>query len=265
MSSVKHIIPTCLIGFFIANYAWSGIAVINSLTHEYTVQAGSKYEGNIIVENTSDEDQDVRVYQHDYVFSVEEGSVYRNPGSIEKSNAEWMDYSPQFFRVPAHERSTIAYQIQIPSDDELTGTYWSILMVEVVDPIEPTDETKFLNVRTVLRYAIQMITHIEYTGKQELKFLNTDMSDQDSLRTLNVDIENTGNRAVRPDIFLQIYDESGTDAGIFKTIKKRLYPGTSARYQIKLNGLDAGTYKALLIADCGDEDVFGINFTLVVQ
>jgi len=42
----------------------------------------------------------------------------------------------------------------------------------------------------------------------------------------------------------------------------RIYPGTSVRHKIDLSSLPGGKYMALVVADNGDEYIFGAQYTL---
>ena len=50
--------------------------------------------------------------------------------------------------------------------------------------------------------------------------------------------------------------------GRFEAGRMGIYPGCSARFRIDLSGLPAGRYKAIVVADCGDENVFGAQYDL---
>jgi hypothetical protein len=116
----------------------------------------------------------------------------------------------------------------------------------------------------VIRYAIQIVTHMGNSGQRNLKFIDTELVRDDSQRYLSVDLENTGERWLRPTLWAELYSRSGAYIGKFEGGKLRIYPGTSARYTIDLTQAEQGEYKALVIADCGD-DVFGATYSLVFQ
>jgi len=44
-----------------------------------------------------------------------------------------------------------------------------------------------------------------------------------------------------------------------------IYPGTSVRFRIDLGKNMAGTYKTLVVADCGGDELFGANYTLEIK
>ena len=47
--------------------------------------------------------------------------------------------------------------------------------------------------------------------------------------------------------------------------RARVYPGTSVRRAIDLSRVPAGGYKALLVADAGEDNVYGATYTLEIE
>ncbi len=238
--------------------------------HEVVMQPGGKKEGKIILRNSSDAVQEVRVFQTDYMFRCDGTTLYDKPGTCHRSNCSWITFSPQQFSIPPEETLTVYYTIQTPRDDKLTGTYWSMLMVEPKPPPEPPapaseDGKVTLGVRTVLRYGIQMVVHIGNTGKRDLKILDKRLSLVGGKRLLQLDIENTGERWLRPGIWAEVYDEKGAHVGRFQCNRTRIYPACSTRNCIDLSSLKAGKYQALVVVDNGDESVWGAQYALDIQ
>lgn len=148
-----------------------------------------------------------------------------------------------------------------PEKSDLTGTYWSIIMVEGMAPPDTTKTQKGVSINTVLRYAIQVISHIGSTGSQDLQFPKLNMVKENG-NLLQVDIENTGERAVRPEVSLELFNENGISQGIIQTDPKRIYPGTSIRSTLKLDGVKPGKYSGILVAKCDEEHIFGTNIDI---
>jgi hypothetical protein len=79
---------------------------------------------------------------------------------------------------------------------------------------------------------------------------------------MQVDIGNDGDLGMRPEVTVELFDQTGSSKGKFNGIRNRLYPGTSVRQRIVLEGIPAGKYKALVVIDDGRDDVFGAEYTL---
>jgi hypothetical protein len=254
----------CLAASFAAR---ANVAINGPLTHEHVVEPGRSYAGSIEVQNQAETPQAIRVYQTDYFFYADGSAHYGEPGKLQRSNAGWITFTPKDVTVPPRDSVSIHYTIQAPSDDTMLGTYWSILMVEPVDPGSPeavgSDPSVVrLGVRQVLRYGIQIVTHVGTTGSRLLRFSQFRLTAENGRKVLVVDLENGGERWLRPTLWVDLYDEKGTFVGKFDGGAQRLYPGTSARFRAELVGVQDAAYKALVVADCGGDDVFGANVNL---
>jgi hypothetical protein len=253
-----------IISVLLAVKTYAGIMIVGNMTHEKICQSGEVYKGEIIIRNTGDKEEEVRIYQTDYRFFCDGSSEYGEPNSLERSNASWIEFSPQRFRLPAHEQRIIQYRVEVPRRQLKEGTYWSILMVESVPELNPDVIEEGVGITTVMRYGIQMISHLGESGLRQVKFVNTRLLSEDNTRILEVDIENTGERMLRPSVWVEFFHESGKSAGTYEGFAYRVYPGTSVRHRIELAGIEEGDYKALVVADCGDDDIFGINYSIQV-
>ena len=67
---------------------------------------------------------------------------------------------------------------------------------------------------------------------------------------------------MRPDVYVELFNEQGASLGKFSGLKYRIYPGTSVRQLIDVSTVPKGTYKALIVVDAGGDDVFGAQYTL---
>ena len=245
----------------------AGIVISGELTHEKEVAPGEKYIGVIVVQNQGAETEEVKVFQTDYLFYYDGSSFYCKPGEVPRTNSRWIQFSPKRFILPAGEEISVNYSVQVPDSDSLFGTYWSMIMVEPIPKSSPEQDLpeRTIGLTTILRYGIQMVSHIGTSGRRELRFLEAELLNKEGVKMLQVDIENIGDRWLRPSVWVELYDAIGNHIGKFEGRQIRTYPGTSIRQCIDLTGVRPGNYKALIIADCGDDDLFGINYTLTIS
>ena len=247
--------------------ATADVSVVGSLTHDKTVSIGKSYEGSIVLSNREDAPQAARVYQTDYLFYSDGRNLYGEPGRDPRSNAQWITFVPHNMEIPAKSSAEVHYTITVPDDMGLSGTYWSLIMVEGVD-IEKTDapqEKNKVSIRQVIRYAIQIVTNVGVTGEKKLEFKKTKLLKLTDKRILEEDIENTGQRGLIPMLWVELYDQASALKGRFEGGTSRVYPQTSARFRADLSSVKEGEYKALIIADCGGEDVYGISSKLKIS
>jgi len=251
-------------------WAQAGLVIETGLTIEKTMNSGETYEGTIPIRNTGEAPLEVKVYQTDYAFFADGRNDYGTPGKLPRSNAKWLRLSQEQLIIPPKARVNVGYTLKVPHDPKLTGTYWSMVMVEPIAPgsrestVKRPKESR-MQLSQVTRYGIQIVTDIADSGTRELAFKNPAMQKKDGKRLFTVDLENTGERWLRPQLWLELYDRQGRPVGKFDGQKWRIYPGTSARTQIDLSKVAAGQYVALIAADSGGDDLFGTQIELTVR
>lgn len=242
----------------------AGIAV-DRLSLEATSGPGNAYSGTIVVRNTGSDPATTEIYQADYLFWSDGSNAYGEPGGDERSNAGWITFVPRTAEMPPNGSVSIEYWVAVPADSSLVGTYWSLLMVEERDPPRPVGSAGEMEagVTQVLRYAIQIVTDIGDTGSRAVRLVDKMLTlTADGHRTFHVDVENTGERRLRPFVWIELYDADGTRLGPYQSERKRIYPGTSARYSVDLSDVPSGSYQAFVVVDNGDEHAFGAQYGL---
>jgi hypothetical protein len=258
---------TCAI-MFIPGLANAGISIEGGLTHEKISKAGDTYQGEIVIKNQEDTPEELKIYQTDYWFNCEGETLYGEPGKDARSNARWISFSPSRLTVPPKEKATISYTITVPGDQPLVGTFWSMLMVEGLpmgspeSAAEKKEKKPSLGITQIMRYAVQVVTHIGDTGTRKIKFIQTKILKEKDARILQVDVANDGERLLRPQLWTELYGPDGTSLGRYQGEQYRIYPNTSKRFRIDISKVPVGTYKALVVADCGENDLIGIQYTL---
>ncbi len=241
----------------------ASIVVLNGLTHESQVQLGETYRGVIQIKNASDENKSVRIYQRDYWFSYTGENKHDPAGTLERSNADWISFSPELVDLGPNEVISVNFEVKVP-ENSLSGSYWSVLMVEGIVPPDTTGVAGGVTINTAIRYAVQVITHIGTTGKSDIQFLGMDLEKHEDTPLLHVAIENTGERLLRPEVSLELFDEEGKSIGTFTGVQRKTYPGTSILVSFKLEGIKPGVYNGMLVADCDEDNVFGTNVSFEI-
>lgn len=247
----------------------AAVIVTGSLTHEFEVTPGGSYEGTIDVQNPGTEPQEVKVYQTDYSFSADGKVLYGDPGGLPRSNAKWLTVSPRQVTIPPQQTVSVRFTVQVPNDATMKGTYWSVVMVEPVAASPESGDSGPKNtgmgISQVLRYAVQIVTHVGASGSRQLTFSRIQLTAENDKKYLLVDTENTGERWLRGKMWVDLYDSTGAHVGKLEGGMQRMYPGTSVRFTVELVGIEQATYKALIVVDCGGDDVFGANVNLVLK
>ena len=268
LSSVTLGLALLLVSLMAVSPSRAGINVLGGLSRELVVQPGARSEGRILLRNSDDRAHQVRIYQTDYRFWSDGRSEYAEPGTTPRSNATWLTITPSQVSVPAGATEAVYYSVSVPDSADLSGTYWSIVMVEPVPfesgsaaPVDTDQDT--IGLQAVVRYGVQIVTSIGDTGARKLRFIGRQLVATEAGRhILQLDAECVGERWLVPLVWTELYDQSGALVGRFEGGKRRIYQDCSVRYQIDLTDVPAGHYKALVVADNGDDNVFGAQYEL---
>ncbi len=242
------------------------IAVLSSTVEEKTAAPGEKYTGTIIVSNPGATPQVARIYQTDYRFAADGTAHYDDPGTTTRSNASWITPQASRIVIPPKSQVAVPYSVAVPVGDSLRGTYWSLIMVEGA-PVEPAangkDAKPAVAIGAVMRYAVQLATHIRNSGTRTVQFSTPAPSKAaNGTASLDVDMTDTGERAFRPTLWVEVYDAQGVLKAKAKQTRGLLYPGTSLHQHFDLGSLPSGTYKAVIFADTGEDAVFATQYTI---
>lgn len=233
------------------------IAVVGSTQDERSVRPGETYTGSITVVNESDTEQNVRVYQTDYMFFSDGSSPFASPGTSARSNAAWVRPSATTIRMAPRSQSLVLYQVTVPANDALRGTYWSAIMVEPMRDVRAAGGKPSVAVGSTIRYAVQIASHLPDTSARDIRFSGGRLAADSAGRpVLEIDVENSGTQAYRPMLWIEVYDAQGALRAKVQHQRGLLYPGTSLRQRFALDAAGAGTRKIILYADTGDESVF---------
>lgn len=248
------------------------VSVIGELSQDKDVKPGDTYSGSILVRNDTNEPQQAKIYQTDYTFQFDGTNSYGEAGTLPRSNARWIAFSPSFLTLPPQATMAVNYTVTVPKDmggKNLVGTYWSMMMVEGVQKgsaessLPAKDKKAQMGIMQTIRYGIQIATTIANTGAKKIQFLGaTIVNKQDGKPALQIDVENTGDIGMRPDMYVELFNEQGVSLGKFPGVKYRVYPGTSVRQLIDVSTVKKGTYKALVVVDAGGDDIFGAQYTV---
>lgn len=249
--------------------AADAITLPNGMTIEKTLSIGESVSGVIPILNPEKEPKTVRIYQTDYLFYADGRNEFGKPASTPRSNATWITYSPNQVVIPANGSAEVSYRISVPNDPSLKGTYWSVLMIEplpvgALTPPPPQKGKIVLGMQTVIRHAVQIITNIDDTGTRALQFVSKTLISREGKTFFLLDVKNTGERWLVPEVDIDLYGPNGP-MGRYPGGKLRIFPGCSVRYTIDLGPLKPGRYQALVIADAGEEKVFGARYLLEIK
>ena len=257
----------------VSTTAAAQISISSPSVMEQRASPGESYTGTVLLQNTSGEVQEAKIYQTDYLTFANGTTSYGEAGTTPRSNAKWITIQPTYVTIPPHRTIEATYTVHVPSAavKPLAGSYWSMVMVEGIPKGSAESRSGAIAQRKVqmgivtrLRYAVQIVTHIGTTGSRKVQFASPKTISTADGKQLRFDLVNTGERAYAPRISLELYTEAGEQVAIRAASRELTYPGTSLRQSFDLGRLAEGRYRALVVVDTGGDDVFGAQFTIAL-
>ena len=266
MRHAANLVPMLLLAPWLAVSAAAGIAPDGEATQVHSARPGDAYRGSIAIRNPGATVVQVKLYQTDYNFSADGRNSFDAPGSRARSNATWLRLNREQVTIEPEGVVHVDYEVQVPGSATLSGTYWSLVMVQELPAAESSGQAlPGMKLGQTLRHAIQIITEIGESGRGEVAFRNARLLGEGASREFGVDLENLGERWLRTEVWLELHDSQGRFAGRFAAPRRRTFPGTSVHNRISLASAPAGKYLGLLVADGGRNDLFGMQIELELR
>lgn len=130
----------------------------------------------------------------------------------------------------------------------------------------PETEKPSLTIHQKVRYAVQILTNVGNKERLILHSIPPTWKKMPTVIAFNVAIRNTGTRHSRPEVWLDVFNAQGDNIGKLAAETHGLYSGEREMFNINLDSLKVGSYKALLAAkDNNSGQVFGSDINLTVQ
>ncbi|AQX84190.1 DUF3324 domain-containing protein [Elizabethkingia sp. HX WHF] len=245
----------------------ASIVVLNGLTHNYKVENGHVYKGKIAIENTGSTSQNVKIYLQDFSYKSDGSVNYTIPLTNTKTNADWIKLNTNLLTLKAKEKTEVFYEIVVPDKITQAGSYWSVLIVEPVDDIKPSDKKIGVSITSVVRYAIQVITDYKTENtKPDLKFEGVKVDNVEGKRMLKIAIANKGSVYCKPTLSAEIYSiKNGQKINNLTSMPMGLLPDSSKSFYIDISKIPPDKYKAVIIATDENENAFALNVELEIK
>ena len=258
----------CILSLFCSAAAGNAINVGSSLCRENISDIGQTYSDAVKIFNKEKKPVEIKLYQTDYLYYPEGTNRFGEPGKDVRSNAAWVTRLPRQVTIPPEETLLVHYEVTVPHDRSLSGSYWSMIMVEEIDQggmeMMASGERQ-MGIRQMTRYGIQVVTHIGNTGSRQLEFKSLKLINGKEKRLLRIDLSNSGTRALRPLLWVDFYAESGGYSKKINGNQRHIFPECGVSQQLDLTDIPPGKYKAVVVADAGDETVFGTSFSVQLE
>ncbi|NND05998.1 MAG: hypothetical protein HKN87_06445 [Saprospiraceae bacterium] len=257
---MKRIITLCAMMLLVAS-GFSKVIVLSGLTNMHSGNQGDLIQGEILVQNIGDKDERIIIYLNDLNQDCHVEPIYEKPGTHSRSLGLWVELNASEKVLAPKEEFVIKYEVRVPDDKAIFGSYWSMLMVEVADPIKEDQLEYGVAMDSKIRYGIQVIANIGKEVAAEIEFITVALNKDVQGHFVLAVAENRGDFVVTPTVILEMYDDSGKLAFKREVPFKKVYPKSCKSFEVPIEELDKGSYAALLVADYG-KDLYGTNLQI---
>lgn len=243
---------------------FSKVIVLSGLTNVHSGEKGNLVQGEIHVQNIGDKDERIIIYLNDLIQDCHTAAAYDVPGTHPRSSGLWMELNANEKILAPKEEFFIKYQINIPKEESILGSYWSMLMIEIADPIKEDQLEYGVAMDSKIRYGIQVITNVGREDGSEIEFITVELNKNEAGHLVVATAENMGEFLVTPTVVLELYGETGDLVYKTEVPFKKVYPKSCKSFEVPIEKLANGSYAALLVADYG-KDLFGTNLQIDIN
>lgn len=236
---------------------------VSNLTYFGDFAPGETKQVKITLINDQNEPQLINLNLCDYWCNSDGQHFFEPLGSQVRSNADWILLNTNRALLAPNEKSDFYFTITAPRDPFLKGSYWSVLLIEPSEPIQPLNSgsEEGLRLQVKIRYAYHIVTNLA-DGTPKLKIVQKEIRKLDDKDYLCIDVANTGTLFLNPKMILKLYNSKGELEKTLEALPERLYPGSSQRYFLDFSGINGKKFKTFLLLDNGDNKLFGDTFEL---
>jgi len=243
----------------------ANVVIINGLTHSYSGVSGQTFYGEVLLANTSNEEQRVTFSLSEAIYSCEDGREFVKDIMHQNSSTEWFNSSVMDRTLAPKEKYVFKYSISVPNDVSLKGSYWTTLMVNVEKPIRE-EIVNDIGLDTKIRYAIRLLTDVNFSDEVNIDFKDISLKSKSNgvESQLDVNIYNENIFIENVKLALELYDANGNIVLEVPTKRLKVFPNVCRVYSIDLERLPKGEYQCVIIADSRDE-FLGTNFSMTIE
>lgn len=261
---------TIFLLFVVVFISKANIVINNGLTHSYDSQPGSTIKGNIEVQNIGESERRIIIYKEDLLRGCDGKELKVDSLSHDRSSITWMTLGEFEKVLEPNEKFVIPYEIKVPENSELDGSYWNMILVEMAEAIDKTKDHRGISVSTKMRYGIQVITDIKATSEpkttgEEIQFSDFKLNKEDSINVIQVQLMNQSIFRVNVSLVLDMFNEDGETVKSIELNPKKIYPNSCSTFDLYMDGVEPGNYSAQIIAGYGDGDLFGIDLDVELK
>jgi hypothetical protein len=240
--------------FFYSNlYAYKALQ-LDSPKVRLIIPPGKSKTGKIEVRNEADEPKKVKLSVEDWAYVDESGSKkFFPPGTEKLSCANWINYAPAEFVIPAFGKEYVNYTARVPEDAQ--GGHYAVLFFENVMGELPEKTDSMVVVPVAIRIGSLFYIECEGTVKRTVEFDKPvlERGPNEKPLAINVGFKNTGNVDLIVGGNFDIIDKQGMVYARGKFINDAyLFPGDTGILKANWKGsIPKNSYDLIITLDLG--------------
>lgn len=254
---IRRYVLAAMLAALLAFVASASIGV-GPLTIIIETGPGEASSGYFKVINDGENPEDVMVSLSDWYLEQGGGIQFAEPGTLERSLAGWIDYSPATFQLQPGEIQRVDFTIDVPP--KASGDHWALFFIEGSEstPVAETTGALTTSVGVKVRYGIKVFQH-DPGSMQAGRIAGMELLGTEPLR-IEMVFANTGEGVLwRVRGRVEIRDDTGTTVRTMEIEEFTVLPGGQRVLVLEDEGerLAAGEYIALAIIDFGGDYLVG--------
>lgn len=238
--------------------------MVSELAHQDKLAPGESKQIKITLFNDKDQTEIVDLKLCDYSCNSQGQHFYETCEPQARSNKNWITLSSDRISLNPGDKTNVHYTVNVPRDEALKGSYWSVLLIEPTEADPPEKQSaEGYHLFVKIRFAYHIVTDVS-EGIRKLKVVQKEIQEVNGNKYLGIDIANTGEVFQNPLLTLKLYNKEGDLKNTLKAQSERLYPGNSQRYLLNIQDVPSNRYTAFMLLDNGDQHMFGDSFELTI-
>jgi hypothetical protein len=225
---------------------------------------GVPFEFDLATSNDGGSPVEMSVEIADFWYNEKNEKVFPAPGTAPRSAANWIQFVPERFELPAHGAQKMKAIVTPPSDAK--GGYYAVLFVQS-KPQLSFSKSNGQGVFTNMRLGCLVLLDADKTEDFKIELSNLKLVPPSATQRLDLsfDLLNAGNTHVFPVARLAVLDGQKKLVAKAQTEEKRFLPGQKDSMHVTWAGnLPAGNYTAVLSVTYGEDRVETQQMNLTV-
>ena len=233
------------IAIFPASSPAQSIALAPGQVRE-TFKPGVPFEIDLATSNEGSQPVEMSVQISDFWYNEKNEKVFPTPGSSPRSAANWIQFVPEQFEVPAHGTQKMKAIVTPPADAR--GGYYAVLFVQSKPKLSFTKDNG-QGVFTNMRLGCLVLLSAEKTEDFKVELSNVKVTPPTGAQGLDLsfDVLNNSNSHIFPIARVAVLDGQRKMVAKAQSLEKRFLPGQKDSMHVSWAGnLPAGSYTGVL-------------------